>query len=81
MFPRRWRHFRKRVIARRGEFVPGGFGDGVGRGQRKPLEVQEFAAELDAKVEMRPGGQASHADESDALTLLDTLSVAHQNSR
>ncbi len=30
---------------------------------------------------MRSGGEAGHADESDALALLDALAIAHQNSR
>ena len=69
------------VIARGGEFVPVALCDGIAWRQRQPLEIQKFAAALNAEIKMRASGQAGHADKADALALLDALARAHQNAR
>jgi len=77
---RKIRHVGHCGVAERGEFGPVALRDWVGGGQAEAFEIQELAVLLDAEIEMRAGGKAGHADETDALALFDVLAGANEEA-
>ena len=67
-------------VAERCEFGPVALRDWVGGGKAEAFEIQELAVLLNAEIEMRAGGKASHADEADALALFDVLAGANEDA-
>ena len=67
-------------VAERCEFGPVALRDWIGGGQAETFEIQELAVLLDAEIEMGAGGEAGHADETDALALFDVLSGANEDA-
>jgi len=68
-------------IAGSGEFGPVALRDWIGGGQGEALEIQKLAVLLNAEIEMGASCEARHADEADALALLDVLAGADEDSR
>src|SRR5713101_1307483 len=66
------------ALARRDKLVPVVLRDRQRPRKLQRLEVTVVAVLDDAEIEMRPGGESRHADQPDALALLDALSRADQ---
>lgn len=78
---RKIRHVGHCGVAERCEFGPVALRDWIGGGQAEAFEIQKLAMLLNAEIEMWAGGKAGHADETDALALLDVLTAANEDAR
>src|SRR5215468_9452367 len=72
---------REPLIADCGEFQPVLFADGIGRRQTEAFEIFKLAFLRDPEVEMRAGGEAGHADQTDGIADFHALAGAHENTR